>query len=286
MIALVAISLIAFVPGADEQPLRWKFAKGDVFFLKTESSSINTTSANGRGLTKEKEQKSWYKYTVVLVDEKVIVIDRVTERSETNGKPTVIPGGGNWDGVVVTFTLDKNYKVQKVDGIEKGILKVAGDNDELRKFMTATVSAEVLAMGVETHFRGLPTKPVKIGDEWSRVFTQPVPGMGSLQFDAIYKYSHSEKGIETISFKGSVKLLPGKADPDAPISIKKAEFTADEYAGDYIFDSKTGRLQSHSLTSKVTGKMTFSSKDKEFEATSIETSKTKFLYTDKSLLKD
>ncbi len=286
MTALFSLILALLAPGADAVPLQWKLAKGDVFYLKTESTSSSTTKGNGRELTKEKEQKSWYKYTVVRVDEKFVVIDRVTERSETNGKPTAIAGGGNWDGVVVTFTFDKNYKVQKVDGIEKGILKVAGDNAELLKHMTATVSAEVLAMGVETHFRGLPTKPVKIGDEWSRIFTQPVPGMGSLQFDAIYKYSQSQKDIETISFKGSVKLLPVKADPDAPFSIKKAEFTADEYSGDYIFNSKTGRLLSHSLTSKVSGKMTLASKDNEFEATLMETNKTRFFYTDRSLAKD
>ena len=155
----VAVALAAPVPKATAPDLKWRFAKGDTFYVSAGmETSVAANGLPGGGAAQQNTSVAEYSYkvTVASADEKgtTLELEFLSCKSGNggNGVAAKLAEEPKMVGTKLTFTLDATNKVTKSEG------KVnAADG---------LFSSEYLQSHVQDLFRAVPGKPLGKGDTW------------------------------------------------------------------------------------------------------------------------
>ena len=165
--------------------------------------------------------------------------------------------------------------------------KLAGDSEEMRKTLTGTMTEEAYGPSIRELFHTGTAKNVKLNDKWKGSHIhQRGDGKGTFEVDTTYKLAASTANGEKVTWDATTKYVLPKADPDANYTISAHEVKTDEYTGEFVFDTKLGRLKTSSSRMKVVGSVTLTRNSIDAEFKSVETVESKITVSDKSLLKD
>jgi hypothetical protein len=161
-----AVALAAPVPKPANAELKWRFAKGDTVYVKTEIENVANINAGGGGGAAVQGTASGaeyeYKLTVTAADEKGATLE-VEFLACKSGNAAGLVGVKMEDqkGVVgkkVTVTLDPANKVTKLDGADKlGGPGMAG----------GMLGEEYLKYNLDDLIRAVPGKPLGKNDTWT-----------------------------------------------------------------------------------------------------------------------
>lgn len=288
MTALLTLSLVLLAPAPGPAALKWKLEKGTTFYAKNSVLLKQTVTVMGNDQEQEQDQVSYSKFEVLSADEKGFTIEQTMEKSEVKGNmPGAADAAKKMKGVVLTYTLNEKFEVKKVKGIDDMFDKLAGDNPAARKMIASMLSEDLFAVGIAEFFRTAPDKPVRVKDTWKRDFKYPLGGgLGSLKMDAEYKFAKSADGGDTVTWSAKTKYEVGEGGGDLPFTFTGGELTAEEFTGEYVFDSKLGRLKSNSSRAKINGTLTLSVQGKEIEMKLKQNIKTTCTFSDKSMADD
>lgn len=288
MTALLTLTLVMLAPVPTPAPLKWKLAKGDTFYSKTVLSMNQTITIKGQDVEQEQEQSTFQKFKVLSADAKGYKIEQTIQKSEVKSNlPGAEETAKKMEGIVLTFTLDADFTVSKVEGLHDLLDKVSGDNAEVRKLIAGILTEEMFSAGFAETFRTAPDKPVRVNDKWNRKYKLPMGGgLGALKVDTAYKYTKAEEGADTVTWTAKTEYEAAKEDGALPFKITAGELTAEELSGEYVFDSKLGRLKSHSSKAKINGMLTISANGMDTEMRLKQVIKTTSTISDKSLVKD
>ncbi len=288
MYALLTLSLVLLAPAPGPAPLKWKLEKGTTFYSKTTIALKQTVTVMGQDKEQEQDQVSCNKFKVIAADEKGYTIEQTIEKSDIKGN---LPGAAEvakkMNGIVLTYTLNDKFEVKKVNGIDDLLDKLAGDNAAARKVMASMLTEEQFAVGIAEFFRTAPDKPVRVKDTWKREFKYPLGGgLGSLKMDNEYKFAKSDDSGDTVTWSATTKYEVGEGGGDLPFTFTGGELTAEEFTGDYVFDSKLGRVKSNSSQAKINGTLTISVQGTEIEMKIKQNIKTTCTFSDKTFADD
>ena len=288
MTALLTLTLVMLAPVPAPAPLKWKLAKGDTFYSKTVLSMNQTITIKGQDVEQEQEQSTFQKLKVLSADAKGYKIEQTIQKSEVKSNlPGAEETAKKMEGVVLTFTLDADFTVSKVEGLGDLLDKVSGDNAEARKLIGGILTEELFAAGFAETFRTAPDKPVRVNDKWNRKYKLPMGGgLGALKVDTAYKYAKTDEGADTVTWTAKTEYEAAKEDGALPFKITAGELTAEEFSGEYVFDSKLGRLKSHTSKAKINGALTISTNGTDTEMRLRQVIKTTSTISDKSLVKE
>lgn len=160
----------------------------------------------------------------------------------------------NW-----TLVLDKNNKIQKVEGAEKVLESL---KEDVRKLVKSQFDAETLKQNANQELGKLPSKAVKKGDTWKRTEVLNLEAGQTLTFETVYKYLGTvEKDGVTLdkieSTSTSVKYEIAEDSP-SPLKVTKSDLKIAFSTGTILFDRKKGKIVSESGKVHIKGDMTFS----------------------------
>lgn len=284
---LVLAVALAPARAADPVTLKWKLAKGDVVYAKTVTKMEQTVGVLGNTMDQSQDSTIVTKYTVVDASAGGYTLEQTIVKAEITGN---LPGAeglaGNMKGATLTFTLDKDMKVTKVDGYDGYIEKIAGGNEDIAKVMRASAGPDTLKVSVEDMLAVGPGTPVKPGDTWKRDTKLAIGPLGDFALNAKYKLDDVTGGVAKVSYTADATFTAGKGGEGLPFQITKGALKADEYAGSLTFDVAAGRPKAGSMTAKMGGTLTVSVMGMELELTFKQTLKVTNTLGDKNLADD
>ena len=184
LLALLPAVLLAPVPKDLEAQIKWRLAKGDVFYVSMDDRSSGTLTARAGGMAQPPEKSDTetaavYKYEVLAADggKRVVKVTIVSFRAALamNGKSIDAPKL-EADGATLTLTLDEQYAVTKTEGYKEYAEKIGGA-------ASATLGGDTekgVVEGLRQVFAVVPPKGVSGGAKWEQKASYPLGGMGSL----------------------------------------------------------------------------------------------------------
>jgi hypothetical protein len=276
------------IPGQSDSSLTWKLKKDDTFYVKTANTIKQTIQVLGMDQDQDQESTTYHKYKVLSADKDGIVVEQTIQKADMKSP---LPGaeniGAKMKGLKLTYTLNAKNEVSKVEGYDKFLDAISGDNDMAKELMKLTMSEDTLKMGVSDVFGFIPNKAVKAGDTWKREYKFSLGPLGDFAINADYKWAETGEKGDKITWTATTKYNAPKGDAGGlPFSISKGELKAEKFEGEYLFDSKAGRLKSGTTNAKINGKMTISAGGMEIEMGLKQDVTTKVTVSDKSLADD
>ena len=259
-VAGLALALTLAPAQADGVEIRWKLAKGDTFYARTITNMNQTIDVAGMQMEQKQDQTIVHRYKVLEAGPKGTVVEQTVTKADIEGNlPMGAEIAGRMKGAVLTFTLDDKFKVTKVEGYDKYIDRIAGDDEMSRKILRMFMNEETLKLGIQDLFGFAPGKPVRPGDEWKRDNTVSLGPLGDLQLVGKFKLVGVENGVAKISTDAEARYQAPKEAADAGgFSITKGDLKVETFTGSVSFDLKAGRLKESRSEMTMSGTLTVS----------------------------
>ncbi len=273
--ALLVVAALA-APAAAQDPvaLKWSLKEGDLFYTNNRADMDMSMSVLGQDVTIKMKMTAVQRYKILSAKPGATKVEltMLTMKMEAEGLPPGAGGlgdiGDRVKGATVTATLNDELEVTKVEGYEKFIDKLAGDNAEERKQMKAQFSETAVGQMVSQVFSFAPPKPVKVGDTWNRSDKVPTGGFGDATVKQKFKLDSVTDGVAKLGLEGDMAFKPGDgAFPGLPPGVKVTKFDlkADKITGTVLFDTKTGRLKETKQNMSFNGTIAMSANGMDLE---------------------
>jgi hypothetical protein len=162
-------------------------------------------------------------------------------------------------GAEITFTMDKDFQVTKVEGRDEVLKKLAGVAPADKAQFEVLFSEEILKKAAEETFGSLPANPVKKGDQWKYQTSVSMGPLGVMRLVNQYTYDGLVGKLHRIPYKGTVQWLPSNAPAvggGLPLKVTKVNLNNAESTGTMLFDGEAGMPQSAELNLKLQGTFT------------------------------
>lgn len=271
--------------GQDAVTLKWTLKEGDTFYAKgTSNSDMNLEVL---GMTQDMKQTgstvARYKVKSVKAGATVVEMTYLDAKMDLEGLPGFGEVGDKLKGAVLTATFDDAMEITKVEGYEKLLDKLGGEDPMAKEIMKLVMSEATAKAMFNQVFIPLPAKAVKVGDTWTRTDVMPFQGLGELTSKSKMTLDSHDNGLAKIKVGAEITFKPGKGElKGLPIKITKADLKTDRFTGTHTFDTRAGRLKESTQEMTIKGSFTISAAGQEIEAGIVQKSKTTLAVTDKN----
>ena len=155
---------------------------------------------------------------VIMNGKSVLDLDTKAEAGGGEVSNPVASGFRQVVGAKIKYLLDASNNVEKVEGFKDFISKAsAGSNPQGRAVMQSMFNEEYFKQMVDFG-RGLPRKPVKVGESWPLQMDLTVPVLGAMKLDLNYTLKgwaqREKRRCAAIDFAGSM-IAKGGTNPSA-----------------------------------------------------------------------
>ena len=239
-----ALALSAPVPKDSGADLKWKFAKGDTFYVKYDAeSTVEIAGANGTNT----RTVAVYKFTVLTAGEKECQL----EVEYVSYKYGVAAGGravkadevGGVAGLKATATVDPAGTVTALKGADEVAKAVANT------LAAASLSEDYVRYSLTELFCTGPGKAARTGDAWKAEFDVPFAQGLRIKKEMRGKVDGVKDGLATLTVEEDYAVTPN-ADGGGRYELK-----GEKNPCTLQFDTKTGRLvkreEKHELTGTI-----------------------------------
>jgi RNA polymerase sigma factor (sigma-70 family) len=256
--------------------LRWKFEEGRPFYQEVTTQTRQTMKVMNNDVRQQQTQTFYFRWEPVerqgdgwVLQQKVegvrlgldvggnkIEYDSTQESAANNPLAEfykALVGAKLW------VRLDREYKVEKVEGRERLIEKLGAANPRLRGLLPQVLSEGALRQTAWASFVALPWHPVRPGDSWTATGAMDL-GMG--KWRTSYKYTYLGKRGKLDRIRVDVTMDAQAAGETPAFKIKAGRVKA-QGTGAIDFDAARGRVVSLELEQKMTAKLTASIGDQD-----------------------
>ena len=262
----LAVALAAPAAPADDVKLMWKLNEGDSFYSQTKGNIEQTFNVMGKSVTQTIESETVVRYTVKSIKQgtTVVEITYLSNKTKAEGLPGADAANGKLKGVTLTATLDGKMEVIKLEGYDKVIDAIAGDNEQAKIAAKGLLPEAVVKQGLNDTFALVPGGVTKVGGTWKRKDSIPLAGLGEVGVASTYKLDAVTNDVAAVSWTaiGTFKAGDGNL-PGLPVKLSKADLKIEKLSGSYSFDLPKGRLTQSKTTMEMSGTMTFSANGKD-----------------------
>jgi hypothetical protein len=271
--AVAALALAAPAPAQDVS-LKWTLKEGDLFYTNTVADMDMTMTVLGTDVNVKMKMTGVQRYKILSAKpgatkvELTMLALKMTAEGLPAGAGGVGDIGDRVKGATVTATLNDDMEVTKVEGYDKFIDKLAGDNEAERKQMKTQFSETAVGQMVSQVFSFAPAKAVKVGDTWNRTDKVPTGGFGDASVKQKYKLDSVTDGVAKLGLEGDMSFKAGDgAIPGLPEGVKVTKFDlkADKITGTVLFDTKAGRLKETKQNMSFSGTIAMSANGMDLE---------------------
>lgn len=219
--AALLLALIATpVAAQDAVSLKWPLKEGDKFYAKNVTDMDMNMVVMGQTIDIQLKSTTIQRFKVLASKQDSTTVEMTMLNMDiTAGGAGAIPGlgavGERMKGATLTAVMDANMAVTKIQGYDKFLDKLAGDDEVVRKQMKQQFSEQAVGQMFSQVFSFSPSKPVKIGDTWSRSDKLSVGGLDTVVKQK-YKLEGVTGGIAKMGWTGDVTFKAGAAFAWAP----------------------------------------------------------------------
>jgi hypothetical protein len=290
---ILLLALVAAPAAAqDAVPLKWSLKEGDKFYSTNVTKMDMNMMIMGQAIDMQVKATYVQRFKVTAVKQGSTTVEMTMLNMEMKATgPAGIPDlgsiGERMKGATLTAVLDENMAVTKLMGYDKFLDKLAGDDDAVRKQMKQQFSEEQMSRMFTEVFAFGPSKPVKVGDTWSRTDKMSVSGMEAV-VKTKYKLDGVTNGIAKLALTGDMTFKAGAGLPGLPEGVKVDNFDmkAEKFVGTMQFDTKAGRLTESKQDVDMNGSMTIAAAGQKIDMTMKIKMKQTVTIDDKNPLKD
>jgi hypothetical protein len=289
-----------------EVSLEWKFKEGKAFYQEMKTETKQTMKVSGTDVPQNQEQTFWFSWTPKqkeadgswVIEQEIIGVQikidiggtKIEYDSRTETK-SANPLGDFFKALIGSkfkLTLNKDYKVTKVEGRDEFLNNLIKANPQMEGLLKSILSDDAIKEMVEPTFGFLPTKKVKEGDKWERTSKLDMGPIGKYENSFKYTYKGISEKADKISVETDVKYIP-PADTAAtksnlPFKIKSADLKSTKSSGTILFDSDAGRIKSSETSLDLKGELNIEISGQSTKVELTQTQSTKVTTSDKNPL--
>lgn len=258
MFAAPLLALVLAAP-ADTYILHWKLKEGDTFYNKTSVEMDQTVELMGQKVDLKVGMKTVLKFQVKSVKEGSTLVEMTYLENKIDAAG--LPGanvGDNLKNVTFAATLNDRMEVTKLEGYDKFIDALGGEDDNQKRLLRVVVpETSIRQMFSQTFVIG-PGKPVAVGDTWNRKTVVSLGPLGNVELKEAFKLDAVKGDVVSISEKAELAFKANDSDAGSPFKITKADLRADRFVASHTFNLKTGRVTTSKVTLDMSGDMTIS----------------------------
>lgn len=295
VLSALALVLVLGAAAAAQDPvtLKWSLAEGTMFYSKSVTEMDMEMGAMGRTIELKMKITGVQRLKVLSAKPGATKVEMTMLAMEmtAEGAPGGIPGldaiGDRMKGVTLTATLDDKLAVTKIEGYDKFLDKLAGDDKAMREQMKGQFSEATVGQMFSQVFAFAPDKAVKVGDTWTRTDKMPAGGFEATVKQK-YKLDSVTNGVAKIGLTGDLAFKAGDGFPGLPqgVTVDKFDMKAEKFTGSVLFDTKAGRLTENKSDMTLNGGMTLAAGGQKIEMTMKIKAKQTATVTDKNPIKD
>lgn len=270
----LAVALVPLARADEPVSLKWSLKEGETLFAKSVTDMDMSMNVLGMDVEMKMKMTGVQRYKVLSVKPGATKVEMTILAMEMkmDAAGMQLPGLGDLNdkikGAAVTATLNDDYEVTKIEGGDKFLEKLAGDDDNLKKMMKGQFSDATLGSMVSQVFSFAPKKAVKVGETWTRTDKMNAAGVGEAEVKQKYKLESVANGVAKLAVEADLKFKQGDGGlPGLPEGIKVSKFDlkADKFTGSAAFDTKLGRLTESKQNMSINGAITMSANGMDIE---------------------
>ncbi len=314
--AILIITISALVGGQDPKQQEGKkfdlkLEKDKKFYQKMSTEVSQVIKVMGQDLTQKQDSTFFFKWTPVkqegekweLTDEieglimsidisgnKIGYNSTEADGGATASNPGLMDFFKKLIGAKFTITMDKNSKVEKVDGVKEFRDNIAGgaSNPQMEALLKSIMTDDAVKQMFDPTFRLTPDSPQKPGGKWQKTDTVNLGPIGSYVVTYNFTYVGPEKDFDKIEVETTLVYSAPKADPTTGgllFRIKDGKLSSQNPSkGVILYNSKLQRIESADITIKMTGELTVTIGMADTKVELLQTQITKITTSDTSLL--
>ncbi len=274
------------LPAPAQVELTWKWKEGDKFYAQVVTAVKQTLvvegprgdgapgaardAGNDREVRQEYEQTALLSYTVKKANkdgsaELVQRVEGLTVKGPDAAKVDTQLGPRERladGGAELTLHVGPRGEVTKVEGADKLLERLAGNDSGARRALEEALSPDALKKAASQALGFLPKDKVKAGDNWDRKAELSLGALGRLKVEHRYTYpgkgEGGDKGLERIAFTTAVTgFEPNKGGSSAlPFQVTEGNFKSADGKGSALFDAEKGRLVRATSSLRLDGTLT------------------------------
>ncbi len=256
--------------------LAWKFEKDKPFYQTMETETNQTMKVMGSDIKQTQKQTFYFSWTPVKQDgdnwEIKQKIEGVKMHIEIGGQPIDYDSTKDQQtssalsdffkqlvGTEFTLTVNKDFKVTKIEGRDAFLKKLTGANPSMEALLKQILSEEALKEMADPTFAAIPNKDVKKDEKWEKTSKLDMGPIGKYENTYHYTFEGPDKDKkDKISVKTDLKYTAPADNTSGgglPFKIKSADLTSKDAGGTILFDAAKGRVEESNMKVTLTGKL-------------------------------
>jgi hypothetical protein len=259
--AAVLLLVGASGPAHAAVKLDWKFKEGDKFYFENKTQLKQTVEAMGQKIKFDMDTTMVTRYTVKKKTQDAMVLESKIEtvkiKSDSDAAREMEKVLDNLKGASFTITLSSTGKIQKFEGYEDLIKKIAKQDENAAKMFKGIMAESTFKQEVEDYFFFGPDKAVDKGDAWKKTQKVSMGPLGNMKAVNQYTYKGKTKEGEQIDMTAKLTYEPPQGNNQAfPLKITKGDFKSTSYKGTLWFDAARGRLVRYQVNTMIKAQLT------------------------------
>lgn len=267
-------------PKADAKLFAPKFEVNKKFYQESTTKLVQIVKVQGQDLTQKQESTFYYEWTplkfendkwtvkqrvegvkmAIDISGNVINYNSTAGDNPTAGNPGLVEFFKKLVGAEFTATIDKNYKVEKVEGKKAFIDSLSAGAPQMESLLNKILTDAALQEMCDPTLKLVPQENIekKAGATWKRDGTVSLGPIGSYKMTYEFKYAGPEKDMDKIEVTTNLEYtVPPKDAADGLLfRITGGKLTSEPAKGTILYDPKAGRISSADITIKLKGDLT------------------------------
>jgi hypothetical protein len=238
--------------GQAQDKFSWKLKVGDVFFVQQTRKVEQKMEVDGDDIRWELNRSSVAQFKILSdKDGKLTLQEKIEAITLTNAQdsPGVKEMLSRLSGATLTFHLDGDFHVSKVEGYDQLVQKLAQGDAGLEQTARAVLPEATFRAAVEQLFDFLPPNTTGKGKPWENTATEPLGPFGNLKITNHWSLANKGSEPDTIRIGGTQKILldTGQAAKSLPFQVKAGAVKKADAKLEVVFDAAKGRLKQRTI---------------------------------------
>ena len=257
-----------------------KLKKDEKFYQEMTTAVTQVIKVQGQDLTQKQDSTFFFKWTPTKQDGDKWFVEQEVEGLKmtidisgnvitydsskadggvTAGNPTLSQFFKALVGAKFTAILDKNQKVEKVEGKEAFIKELGAGSPQMDTLLKNIMTDDALKQMCDPSFGLTPESPKKAGDTWKKESTLNLGPIGTYAITYNFKFVGPEKDMDKIEVETSLVYTAPKPTSSEGLlfRIKEGKLTSENPTkGVILYNPKAQRIESAEISIVLKGDLT------------------------------